>query len=35
VFVLGSGGTLLVFHNKHLKKMKFDEETDEDEETVW
>ena len=30
VFVLGSGGTLLVFNNKHLKKMKIDEEEEEE-----
>ena len=29
VFLLGSGGTLLVFNNKHLKKMKLDEEEEE------
>jgi len=34
VFLLGGGGTMLVFGNKHLKKMKLDEETDEDEEFV-
>lgn len=33
VFVLGGGGTLLVFNNKHLKKMRVDE-TEEEEEWI-